>query len=931
MGLALCALLAASTLAAQSPNDEPIVVTRHRVTMGGRTLAYTARAGRIPIRDNEADDVHGQMFFVSYTLDRPSRSKPRPLTFAWNGGPGSNAALVHLVGFGPKLFDQPNPGTWLGETDLVFVDPIGTGYSRPTKAEYGKEFYSARGDAESVAEFIRVYRLRYGAGDAPLFLAGESYGVTRAAGVADALERRGTRVSGVVLLGLALPLGGGRMSAAMRAALALPSLHVAAFTNQKVPDQRRAVEQWASGDYARALARRSSLSAAERDSVARALARFTGLDPAALDRDSLGVPARQLARSLLAREGRVVGLYDSRMIGPLDTTLGPYDPTKDPSLQHLLDPVAVLRYLRNEVGYRSDLNYQGPWGGGYPPPTRFRGDWMSVKWDWRPDTTMPPQPLEHAMQTDSALRVFVACGIYDLVCDYYGNEWAATHLDEPLRRRVTVRSYEGGHAVYTDAPTRVQLAGDVTDFIRESLGPGRRPTPSTKRPMVLPDNQLGAGGLRYTVSAGVLPIMHQDDASVRANMFYVAYTRPRAGEPKRPITFAWNGGPGANSLLLHLHALGPLRLDSTRLAPNAESWLRFTDLVFVDPVGTGFSRPTDTTYARDFYGVLEDIAATREFIRAYRTHFDAWDAPVYLAGESYGTWRAAGVAEAMERAGERVAGIVLISGGIPIGPLASDEMRAALFLPTRVAAAAFHQRLPPALQRDTARLMKEAEDWGRTVYAPALARREALSPSERDTIVGRLARYTGLDTSVIDRKTLVVDRAFWLAHLAKDRRTLGRFDTRQSGSARDQPGRRQLVNQYLRDELGVRTDLVYQGLEEGWSASPAPRDPGDLWEWNQLPPGTPMVVRNTDGPPGGPPPWVQRAFALDPRMKVFVGAGVYDSLNSCPLIAYQVSLLAPALRARITLGCYVGGHMMYEDRDARLALQRDVERFYRVP
>ena len=182
--------------AAARAQEEPIVTTHHTVTIGAQTLRYTARAGRIPIRDNEAGDVHGQMFFASYTLDRTPTDPPRPLTFVWNGGPGSNAALVHLIGFGPKRIApppgakpgdgtrwivEPNPGSWLETTDLVFVDPIGTGYSRPTRAEYGAEFYQTRGDAESVAEFIRVYRTRFDAFDAPLFLAGESYGVTRAA------------------------------------------------------------------------------------------------------------------------------------------------------------------------------------------------------------------------------------------------------------------------------------------------------------------------------------------------------------------------------------------------------------------------------------------------------------------------------------------------------------------------------------------------------------------------------------------------------------------------------------------------------------------------------------------------------------------------------------------------------------------------------
>src|SRR5262249_30305383 len=149
--------------------------------------------------------------------DQPATASRRPITFLWNGGPGSSSSLVHLRGFGPRRLGPgtspapsvaiDNGGTWLAFSDLVFVDPIGTGYSPPVQAEYGPEFYQTRGDAESVAEFIRVYRNSFDANDAPLILAGESYGVTRAAGVAEVLERRGTRVSGTVLIGLGLPLG----------------------------------------------------------------------------------------------------------------------------------------------------------------------------------------------------------------------------------------------------------------------------------------------------------------------------------------------------------------------------------------------------------------------------------------------------------------------------------------------------------------------------------------------------------------------------------------------------------------------------------------------------------------------------------------------------------------------------------------------------
>jgi carboxypeptidase C (cathepsin A) len=464
------------------------------------------------------------------------------------------------------------------------------------------------------------------------------------------------------------------------------------------------------------------------------------------------------------------------------------------------------------------------------------------------------------------------------------------------------------------------------------------PIVSTRHTVTVAGRPLG-----YTARAGVLPIRNNDDGSVRAYIFFVAYVADRApNEQPRSITFAWNGGPGANSLLLHLAAFGPRRLDegggsgtqsrSERFVDNEETLLTQTDLVFVDPVGTGFSRPAAPAYASDFYGAREDIAATREFIRVYRTHFDAWDSPVYLAGESYGTWRASGTAAAMEENGEHVAGVILISGGIPVGPVASPEMRAALFLPTRIATAAYHHRLAPDLQRDTARAMRDAEAWGRTVYAPALANRDALTPNARSAIIARLARYTGLDTVLIDKKTLVVGRSAFLQHIAPSG-SLGTFDTRQI--ARGQPTaddranearRRALIEGYLRDELGFKTDLAYQGLEGGWDASGSTRNPNAEWKWDQGEPGAPLILVD-DGPPGGAPPWVQRTFVSNHATRTFVAAGIYDSLNSCPLIAYQISRLEPALRHRITFGCYVGGHMMYEDSAARVSLRRDLGRF----
>src|SRR6185369_16353785 len=305
---------------------DPMVITRHRVVIGGQTLQYTARAGQIPIRDNDTGDVHANMFFVAYTLDRPAGSAPRPLTFLWNGGPGSNSGLVHLLGFGPKRMAAAtgspmvdSQDTWLTFTDLVFVDPIGTGYSRPTKPEYGAEFYQARGDAESVAEFIRVYRLRMDAYDAPLFILGESYGVTRCALVAEALERRHANLSGVVMVSGGFPLAD--IGPGERNTLALPTLTAAAWYNKKLPADLqgqdlqavlRASEGYARGDYAAALARIDTLNVQERDAAAAQLSRFTGLAPGQIDRTKLVVPMEQFSVALLADRNQMVGRYDSR-------------------------------------------------------------------------------------------------------------------------------------------------------------------------------------------------------------------------------------------------------------------------------------------------------------------------------------------------------------------------------------------------------------------------------------------------------------------------------------------------------------------------------------------------------------------------------------------------------------------------------------------
>ena len=499
MAVVLLALILSTVVFAHGrtlyADEDRIVTTRHQIAVTGRILRYTARAGRLPILNNETGEVHGNIFFTAYTLDSPQTAETRPVTFLWNGGPGSSSSLIHLLGFGPRRLRPDgtpvdNQGAWLDHTDLVFVDPIGTGYSRPTKAEYGPEFYQTRGDADSVAEFIRVYRNRFEAWNAPIFLVGESFGVTRAAGVAEVLQRRGITINGLILIGLTLPLG--QLSSELRVAFALPTYAAAAYANKKLEPALQAdlqatlrqAQEWAQTVYAPALARKETLVDQERQTIIAQLARFSGISPPAIDPKTLTIGMEGFTKQLLADSKQVVGRYDSRLIGPLDPNQQLYDPTKDPSLKDIINDVGIVRYFRNELQYKSDLKYQGPFGGGYPPATAFRGDWMSVRWNRSVEGTTgntgrqrdgglnaspPEQPLRRAMIANPKLRVFVACGYYDLVCSYAANAYLASHLEPEIPRNVISRGYGGGHALYTDQAAQLELKRDVIKFMQDAV------------------------------------------------------------------------------------------------------------------------------------------------------------------------------------------------------------------------------------------------------------------------------------------------------------------------------------------------------------------------------------------------------------------------------------------------------------------------------
>jgi carboxypeptidase C (cathepsin A) len=468
------------------------------------------------------------------------------------------------------------------------------------------------------------------------------------------------------------------------------------------------------------------------------------------------------------------------------------------------------------------------------------------------------------------------------------------------------------------APTLAATGGDIAPLL------------SGDERIVVRTHQIvtPTGVLKYESRAGRLPIRNDETGEIRAYIFFVAYTA-KAGTPGRPLTFLWNGGPTSNSLLVHTELFGPRRIDKDRLVDNAQTLLTNSDLVFMDPVGTGFSRPATANYEKEFLTTLGDFAATAEFIRAYREKFHARQQPLFLGGESYGTWRVCGTSEILAKRGQSIVGVLLISGGVP-GSLMPFEFSDAMYVPARTAAALFHHKLAADLQENRETTLKAVNDWITSTYLPALTHRDTLTDKERDEIIQALARFTGVRVDQIDHTTLVMSNREYLAGLFDGQKTLNTFDMRIAGQEPRDPARAGVLGAYLRDELGYATDLAYTGLEDGYMPVPGParRSTGDRWDYNHVEVTPEMLKRmqNGSGPPASQP-WLQNAMRIDHGLRVFVAAGRFDSLNMCEGNLKMSGKLEEDLSRRFSDHCYEGGHMMYRDPATRLQLSADIGRF----
>jgi len=484
---------------AKEPKPEPqdqLVQTKHTLTLNGETMAYTVTAGTIVLKQetekegaSEGEKPKASVFFIAYTRDDVENPVTRPLTFSFNGGPGSSSVWLHLGVLGPRrvvmsdLGDLPPPPykmvenefSLLDTSDLVFIDPVGTGYSRAVTGEKDKEFHAFKKDIESVGDFIRLYTTRYGRWLSPKFLIGESYGTTRAAGLSGYLqERHGLYLNGIMLVSSILDFGTADFQPGndLPYILFLPTYTATAWYHKKLDaalatDLRqtlREVEHFALNEYALALLQGDALAGAERARIVSQLARYTGLSPEYIERANLRVEIFHFTKELLRDEKRTVGRLDSRFKG-IDRDQTGAMVENDPSYTNIIGPYtgALYDYVRRELKFESDLPYE-------VLSLKVNQQWSFGEHENR--YVSVADTLRAAMSINPHLRVFVANGYYDLATPYFATEYTFNHLglDAALRGNVVMGYYEAGHMMYIHLPALAKLKGDLAGFMREAIG-----------------------------------------------------------------------------------------------------------------------------------------------------------------------------------------------------------------------------------------------------------------------------------------------------------------------------------------------------------------------------------------------------------------------------------------------------------------------------
>jgi len=471
----------ATAIPARNPFPTAPVRTHH--TWGG-TLQYTATCGFIPIRNTETGDTEANMFYEAYTVDGAD-ALHRPVTFCFNGGPGSSSVWLHMGAIGPmraRMNDDgslppppyslvENQESWLPFTDIVMIDMIGAGFSRPTKPEFGKKYWGLEGDLSAFTQFIHSYITENDRWRSPLFVAGESYGGIRGAGLADSLWRDGIALNGLVSI-----------SGVMNYALIsqgkgndlpyityLPSETATAFYHHRLKgglqsNFDRAIaesEEFASGEYAAALLKGDTLSEAEKKHIAARVAELTGLSPVYVERSNLRISPGGFRAELLRDNWDIVGRYDARLVGHNSNGVA-QNPEYDPS-DTAVTPVftaAFNDYIRRDLNFKTDEPYRTT---GYA----FIGQWDYGTGGGYPDTS---DRLRRTLTQNPYMKIMLVCGRYDLACPYYGMRYTMSHMgeDASLQKNIRFRYFPAGHMVYIDSASRKKLQHDMQEFVADA-------------------------------------------------------------------------------------------------------------------------------------------------------------------------------------------------------------------------------------------------------------------------------------------------------------------------------------------------------------------------------------------------------------------------------------------------------------------------------
>lgn len=482
----------------QTENIEPKIdpkdvtsVTKHTIKINGKTIKYKATCGTVVLReehDKEGEALEAKprasMFFVAYTLEGVRDPAKRALTFSFNGGPGSSSVWLHLGLFGPKrvrLDDEGNAGappqqlvdnefSVLDKTDLVFIDPIGTGYSRMISGEKVKEFHDYKRDLESVGEFIRLYTSRNERWASPKYIAGESYGTTRACGLAGLLqEKHGMYMNGLILISCALDFQTLRFDHGndLPPVLFLPTYAATAWHHKalapaeqkrKLADLLKEVEMFAAGRYTAALFKGASLSAKERAEIIDQLVRFTGLSREYIEATNLRINIHRFCKELLRARGLTVGRLDSRFKNQDRDNAGEMFEF-DPSHANLIGAFsgALNDYVRRELKFENDLPYKTLSG-------------LYMTWGWNEFANRyanVSETLRKAMRMNPHLKVYVGSGYFDLATPHFATDYTFNHLniDAVRAKDITTHYYEAGHMMYIHKPSLAAMAKDMRAFI----------------------------------------------------------------------------------------------------------------------------------------------------------------------------------------------------------------------------------------------------------------------------------------------------------------------------------------------------------------------------------------------------------------------------------------------------------------------------------